>query len=203
MTLTVARVGPFSTAVHALRAGDRLWLRGPLGQPFTLPPVDPSAARSPLLFVGGGYGVAPLHFLAECARLSDWTVSMVIGARTAADVIFGERFKALGVPVSITTDDGSAGMRGSATTALEAILDEDNTGVTVYASGPTPMLRRVIDLASLYEVDCQLSVERIMACGVGACHGCVLKALDEEGEPTYLRACKEGPVFNSRRIISL
>jgi hypothetical protein len=84
-TLTVARVGPFSTAVHTLGVGDRLWLRGPLGQPFTLPRAGASGDGSRLLLVGGGYGVAPLYFLAECARTSGWAADMVIGARTAAD----------------------------------------------------------------------------------------------------------------------
>ena len=171
VTLTIARVGPFSTAVHALRVGDPLWLRGPLGQPFTLPPVRPSGPRLPLLLIGGGYGVAPLHFLAERARLSGWAASMVIGARTAADVIFAGRFEALGVPVAITTDDGSTGERGVATTATERLLDEAAYRA-IYACGPEPMLDAVETLACRRGLPAQLSYERYMRCGFGVCGSC-------------------------------
>ena len=184
VTLTVARVGPFSTAVHALGAGDRLWLRGPLGQPFALPPVGPSGPRAPLLLIGGGYGVAPLHFVAERARLSGWAASMVIGARTAADVILAGRFEALGVRVTITTDDGSLGERGVATGAAERLLDEE-AHEAIYACGPEPMLEAVELLARRRGLPAQLSYERTMRCGLGVCGSCA-----REG---WL-VCSDGPV---------
>ena len=184
VTLTVARVGPFSTAVHALHVGDPLWLRGPLGQPFTRPPSDPSGARSPLLLIGGGYGVAPLHFLAECARSSGWSASMVIGARTASDVIFAGRFEALGTPVTITTDDGSMGQRGVATAAAERLLEEASYRA-IYACGPEPMLDAVELLARTRGLSAQLSYERYMRCGLGVCGSCA-----REG----WMVCSDGPV---------
>jgi dihydroorotate dehydrogenase electron transfer subunit len=184
VTLTVARVGPFSTAVHALRVGDPLWLRGPLGQPFTLPPADSVSPRSPLLLIGGGYGVAPLHFLAECAGSSGWTASMVIGARTAADVVFAARFEALGVPVSITTDDGSLGLRGVVTDAAGHLLD-GAAFRAIYACGPEPMLDTVERLARKRGLPAQLSYERYMRCGLGVCGSCA-----REG----WMVCSDGPV---------
>ncbi|MFL7809081.1 MAG: dihydroorotate dehydrogenase electron transfer subunit [Anaerolineae bacterium] len=182
-TLTVACVGPFSTAVHTLGVGDRLWVRGPLGKPFTLPPVE-DFAGSRLLLVGGGYGVAPLHFLARCARASGWGVSMVVGARTAADVIFVERFEALGVRVAIATDDGSRGERGLATDVVERLLDEAAYGA-IYACGPEPMLEAVELLARRRALPAQLSYEGIMRCGFGVCGSCA-----REG----WMVCRDGPV---------
>lgn len=183
-TLTVARVGPFSAAVHALGVGDRLWLRGPLGRPFTLPPAGAPGDGSRLLLVGGGYGVAPLHFLAQCARASGWSVSMVIGARTAADVIFVERFEALGARVAIATDDGSLGERGLATEVAERLLDEAGYGA-LYACGPEPMLEAVELLARRRALPAQLSYEGIMRCGFGVCGSCA-----REG----WMVCRDGPV---------
>jgi dihydroorotate dehydrogenase electron transfer subunit len=183
-TLTVARVGPFSTAVHTLGVGDRLWLRGPLGQPFTLPRAGASGDGSRLLLVGGGYGVAPLYFLAECARTSGWAADMVIGARTAADVIFVERFEALGVRVAIATDDGSRGERGLATDVAERLLDEAGYGA-LYACGPEPMLEAAELLARRRALPAQLSYEGIMRCGFGVCGSCA-----REG----WMVCRDGPV---------
>jgi dihydroorotate dehydrogenase electron transfer subunit len=184
VTLTIARAGPFSSTIQALGTGERLWLRGPLGRPFTLPPVERSGPGSPLLLVGGGYGVAPLHFVAERARLSGSTATMVIGARTAADVIFARRFEALGVRVAITTDDGSMGQRGVATGAAERLLDEAVYGA-IYACGPEPMLEAVERLARKLRLPAQLSYERYMRCGFGVCGSCA-----REG---WL-VCSDGPV---------
>ena len=184
VTLTIARIGPFSTALHGLRAGDPLWLRGPLGQPFTLPPASPFGARSPLLLIGGGYGVAPLYFLAECARASGWAASMVIGARTASDVVFADWFAALGVPVVITTDDGSIGLSGVVTDAAERLLEEASYRA-IYACGPEPMLDAVEMLARRRGLPAQLSYERYMRCGLGVCGSCA-----REG----WMVCSDGPV---------
>ena len=184
VTLTIARVGPFSTALHALRAGDPLWLRGPLGQPFTLPPAGPVSPRPPLLLVGGGYGVAPLHFLAECARGSGWDASMVIGARTASDVIFVDRFEALGTAVMVSTDDGSLGQPGVVTVAAARLLD-GALYRAIYACGPEPMLDAVERLARERGLPTQLSYERYMRCGLGVCGSCARDGW---------MVCSDGPV---------
>ena len=182
VTLTIARVGSFTTKLHALRVGDRLWIRGPLGRSFTLPPIPGS--QSPLLLIGGGYGVAPLYFLAERAQRAGWRASVVIGARTAADVVFANRFESLGAQVVVTTDDGSLGQQGVATDAAERLLDLAEYQA-IYACGPEPMLEAVERLARRRKLPAQLSYERYMRCGFGVCGSCA-----RDG---WL-VCRDGPV---------
>ncbi len=185
VTLTVARVGPFSAAVHALNAGDRLWLRGPLGRSFALPGGDPGR----ILLIAGGYGVAPLYFLAERATAAGWGVSVVIGARTAEEVIFTGRFAALGAQVAVTTDDGSLGRRGVATEAAADLLGEHEYRA-LYACGPEPMLEAVEALALSHNLPAQLSYERYMRCGFGVCGSCARGG--------WL-VCRDGPVRHVER----
>ena len=192
VTLTIARVGPFSTAIHALAPRDRLWIRGPLGQPFTLPHTQrPDSPLAPsLLLIGGGYGVAPLYFLAERALAAGWGATMVIGAQTAADIVFAGRFAALGVHLEITTDDGSLGLQGMATDAAARLLDDARRqGVApyqaLYACGPEPMLDAVERLARARGMPAQLSYERYMRCGFGVCGSCTRRG--------WL-VCRDGPV---------
>jgi dihydroorotate dehydrogenase electron transfer subunit len=183
ITLSVARVGPFTTAVHALEPGDRLWLRGPLGRPFRLSPSLPGH-RMPILLVAGGYGAAPLHFLAERAVAVGHAVTVVSGAQTSVDVLFAERFAALGTRVLVTTEDGSLGIQGLATDAATALLEESRYEC-IYACGPEPMLEAVEKLASDYSLPAQLSYERYMRCGFGVCGSCA------RGD--WL-VCRDGPV---------
>jgi len=182
VTLTIAQVGPFSSAVHALDSGDHLWIRGPLGAFFQLPAALPPAGA--LLLVGGGYGVAPLHFLGERALSAGWKVTMIIGAKTAEDVIFAERFQEIGARVAISTDDGSLGQRGVATDTARRLLDQ---GVyqALYACGPEPMLQAVETLVKSRHLPAQLSYERTMRCGFGICGSCARGGW---------RVCKDGPV---------
>jgi len=189
VTLTIARVGPFSTAIHTLTAKDRLWLRGPLGQPFRLPDPRPAIPDFRLLLVGGGYGVAPMFFLAERALAAGWAATMVIGAQTAAEVVFANRFAALGIPVAITTDDGSLGQQGLATEAAERLLAQARYQA-LYACGPEPMLDATEALARRHNLPAQLSYERYMRCGFGVCGSCA-----QDG---WL-VCRDGPVRHVSR----
>ncbi len=193
VTLTIARVGPFTEDVFSLSVGGRLWLRGPLGQPFTLgtQPVlsssrDPEgpAEGSRILLVAGGYGVAPLHFLAERARSAGLEVTAIIGARTASGVVFARRTAALGARVIITTDDGSLGQQGLASEAAERLLAH-NGCQAIYACGPESMLEAVETLARDHGLPAQLSYERYMRCGFGVCGSCSHKG--------WL-VCRDGPV---------
>lgn len=184
VTLTIARVGPFSAAIHALRPGERLWLRGPLGRPFTLPPERTIELKGRLLLIGGGYGVAPMHFLTLRASAAGWGVGMIIGARTAEDVLFADRFESLGAEVTITTEDGSRGQRGLATDAAQQLLAQSGYQA-MYACGPEAMLDAVERLALPRGMLIQLSYERYMRCGFGVCGSCA-----REG---WL-VCRDGPV---------
>jgi dihydroorotate dehydrogenase electron transfer subunit len=142
--------------------------------------------RQPLLLVGGGYGVAPLYFLAERAVAAGWGVGMVIGARTAADIVFAGRFAALGAQVEITTDDGSLGQQGVATDAAARLLDERDYQA-LYACGPEPMLEAVERLARSRSLPAQLSYERTMRFAFGVCGSCVRVG--------WL-VCRDGPVWH-------
>jgi dihydroorotate dehydrogenase electron transfer subunit len=187
VTLTIARVGPFTTQIYALRVGDSLWLRGPLGHGFVLPPRTADRRQGSILLVAGGYGAAPLHFLAEQALAAGWEVSAVIGARTAADLIFDRRLAALGAEVHVTTDDGSLGEQGLATEAAERLIVARgaHSFEAIYACGPEPMLAAVERLAQAHHIPAQLSYERTMRCGFGVCGSCA-----REG---WL-VCSDGPV---------
>jgi dihydroorotate dehydrogenase electron transfer subunit len=182
VTLTVARVGPFTEALHRLQPDDWLWLRGPFGRGFEV------AGRHALL-VGGGYGVAPLAYLARRLLATGRRVTVVIGARQAADVILAGQFQALGVDVVVTTEDGSLGQRGLATDAAAALLATREMD-QVYACGPNAMLEVLKVLSQRHEVPAQLSWEAYMRCGMGLCGSC-----ERDGWLT----CLDGPVEVTRQ----
>ncbi|MEZ4768817.1 MAG: hypothetical protein R2844_10390 [Caldilineales bacterium] len=182
--LTIAAVGPFSHEIGRLRIGDRLWLRGPLGRGYRMP-VRPSHA----LLIGGGYGVAPLKFLAQRLLADGHAVSMIIGARAADDLLLVDSVARLGVRLWTTTEDGSAGLQGLVTDAMiPALTEAGDHNTTVYACGPTGMLRALAVLCSRQQVPFQLSWEAHMRCGIGLCGSCEVGA----GWLT----CLDGPVFD-------
>lgn len=176
--LTVARVGPFSTALHGLRSGDRLWLRGPLGRGFTI-------EGQRILLVGGGYGVAPLAFLARRAIAQGVRVTALTAARRAEDVLYVDRFRALGAEVVVATEDGSAGERGRATEVAERLL-RTRAFDALYGCGPEGMLEGLKSLAAAFGLPAQLSYEAYMRCGIGLCGSC---------ERAGVVLCVEGPVL--------
>jgi dihydroorotate dehydrogenase electron transfer subunit len=187
LMLMVVAVGPVSEALHQLQAGQRLWVRGPLGQGFRL------KGRRALL-VGGGYGVAPLLFLARQARQQAMEVDVCIGARTAADVLLTEEFEQLGVRVHVTTEDGSLGQAGLVTAATGKLIETQRPD-GLYACGPVRMLEALEKQARQMGVDSQLSWEAHMRCGMGLCGSCELPG-SEERSPGWL-ACLDGPVWRS------
>jgi dihydroorotate dehydrogenase electron transfer subunit len=189
VTLAVARVGPFTEEIFRLRVGERLWIRGPLGQPFRLPERTGQAEQAGLLLVCGGYGVAPLHFLAQRALAAGWSVTVVVGARQALDVVYAERFGSLGARVVIATDDGSLGQKGLATDAARSLLEEGSY-CGLYACGPEPMLVALEALVQELGIPGQLSYERYMRCGLGVCGSC-----SRQG---WL-VCRDGPVRTVER----
>ena len=168
ITLAVARVGPFTEAVHRLEVGDRLWVRGPYGRGFSVP-------SGRLLLVGGGYGVAPLLFLARRAREAGRGVWAALGAKTAADLPFVGRFRAL----------GSMGRRGLASEVAAALLAEGGVAALA-ACGPEGLLQAVAALGRQRDVPTEVSREAYMRCGIGVCGSCA-----RDGR----LVCKEGPVF--------
>jgi dihydroorotate dehydrogenase electron transfer subunit len=149
-------------------------------------------ARNAVL-VAGGYGAAPLAFLAEELVRKKSRVTLVIGAQTEELLVFGNRFKNTKVKVLYCTDDGSAGKKGFVTGALQEVLAKDKTIDMIYACGPEVMMGRVIELSDEYEISCEISLERYMKCGFGVCGQC---CVDGSGA----RVCVEGPVFDKSYV---
>lgn len=201
-------VGRGTALIADLREGERVSLVGPLGCGFQQ--VDPSRAAamsapaadraaagidSPALLVGGGTGIASLYEWARVLAERGRRVVVMLGARTAADLLGWSDFAALGVELVGTTEDGSVGNKGLVTGPLEAQLREVK-GATVYAVGPTPMMRACAALAETNGADCFVSLENPMACGFGVCLGCA--APRRAGG--FALVCRSGPVFDARDI---
>jgi dihydroorotate dehydrogenase electron transfer subunit len=187
VTLMITAVGPFSRLVHTLQPGNRLWLRGPYGHGFAVP-----ADQTHLALVGGGYGVAPLYWLAANQLAHGASIDVIIGARTAADLLYVERFHKLGadakegqLALHLTTEDGSAGLPGRVTDALAPLLRERRIQ-GLYACGPHAMLAALQALATQAALPTQLSWEAYMRCGIGICGAC-------EHDGAVL--CLDGPVL--------
>jgi dihydroorotate dehydrogenase electron transfer subunit len=179
LTFAIAAVGPFSRAVHTLREGDKVWCRGPFGHGF-----EPRGAKHVL--VGGGYGSAPLLFLARRIRAQGGSVRAILGARRERDLLFVDAFAAEGAAVDVATEDGSAGTRGLVTDVVAPLLVSGPPD-TLYACGPHGMLMALADLCRRSHVQAQLSWERYMRCGIGLCGSC-----EHEGR----LVCTDGPVLD-------
>ena len=191
-------VGGFTRKLSHAAPGDRVDMLGPLGKGFTVSSEIPGA-----VLAAGGIGVAPMVFLAEAllqAGLSASCLAVCLGGRTAEDILCLEQFKALGLSPQTATEDGSLGETGLVTRLLERELSGNQTGSTdsVYACGPMPMLRAVAELAHRHGSPCEVSIETLMACGVGACLGCAIK--DSRHEHGYGHVCIDGPVFEASRL---
>ena len=188
-------VGKGTAMLSVLHHGDHLDILGPLGQGFVQ--GDPAEEK---ILVGGGVGLAPLYYLAK-QLVSTSRVRLFIGGRTKEDILSVTEFERLGVETYVATDDGTLGASGLVTEVMERHLVDEKSGMNLFACGPMPMLRAVADIARRREISCQVSLEAYMACGMGACLGCVVKGRDhEEHQPDYRCVCKDGPVFNFREL---
>lgn len=192
--IVVAAHGPGTTWIVDLALHAEVDIVGPLGRPFPLP-TDPV----PCVLVGGGYGSAPLFWLAEQLRARGCHVEMVLGA-ASEDRLFGvveARRAADGL--TVTTDDGSAGAQGWVSDVLPEVIRLSGAAV-VYGCGPMAMLRSVTEIATQQGAVAQVAVEEAMACGVGVCMTCVLPVVGRDGRTRMLRSCVEGPVFRGDRV---
>jgi dihydroorotate dehydrogenase electron transfer subunit len=188
-------VGPGTEWLTTVEQHQQVDVTGPLGRSFQYP----KGLRSCLL-VGGGYGVAPLHFLAEELRAHDKDVSMIVGARCHERVFKPIEGKRLASAFAMTTDDGSLGETGFVTDLLPSMIARTRAEV-VYACGPNPMLRAVAEYCAELGLPCQVAVEEMMACGLGVCWSCTVPLVSADGASWWnVRACVEGPVFNGARV---
>jgi dihydroorotate dehydrogenase electron transfer subunit len=204
-------VGEGTRALSACKPGEYLDVIGPLGNGF-----DPDVRRDTpcVILVAGGIGVAPLVFLAEkLAADARRKIYVFMGARTKNHILCKKEFKNLGCEVKVATDDGSCGFRGLVTALLSDYLrttpacrrGRDFGLPTMYACGPPAMLAGVASLSARHHLCAYGSFEAHMACGIGACMGCVIKIRDHSsGEPSgfvYKRVCKDGPVFPLNQVV--
>jgi dihydroorotate dehydrogenase electron transfer subunit len=151
--------------------------------------------------VAGGVGLAPFATLTEALRGRGTRTSLFYGARTAGELFHLDWFAAQDVRLLLSTEDGSLGDRGRVTIPLERELRHADGDLTIYACGPEPMLEAVATLAARYGRPSQVSVERVMGCGMGGCYSCVIPVRDHPGGHHYVRSCIAGPVFSGADIV--
>jgi dihydroorotate dehydrogenase electron transfer subunit len=183
LTIVYKAVGKGTEAMSAMVPGTQLDILTGLGNGYDLT----LSGESPVL-LGGGVGVPPMYNLAKKLLAEGKKVSVILGFNTKSEIFYEEEFKALGCEVTVTTVDGSYGVKGFVTTALET-MDYSY----FYTCGPEPMLKAVHKAS---KTSGQMSFEERMGCGFGACMGCSCKTLTG-----YKRICKEGPVMQKEEIV--
>ena len=197
-TILNKRIGPGTRRLFDCAPGAAVPCLGPLGVPFAATPGREA------WMVAGGVGLAPFALLAERLRERGVTRRLYYGGRSAADLFFLEDFERQGATLVLTTEDGTRGERGRVTEPLARDLDargERAGSIEIFACGPEPMLRAVARIARERAVRCQVSVERVMGCGLGGCYSCVIAVQrGASGRPHYVRSCIEGPVFDAAEI---
>lgn len=194
-------VGRGTEAFAQTPPGAEVSVLGPLGRGFPAP-----AAGATAILVGGGYGVAPLHFLARDLARSGSAQRPVVfaGGRTAADLLAVEDFEAAGARCILATEDGSRGAKGFVTGPLDAALKEFRAAgrpFELYACGPDGLLKAVTERALELGVPGWISTDRHMVCGVGACFACIQKTRDASGGTVNSRCCVNGPVFKAAELV--
>jgi dihydroorotate dehydrogenase electron transfer subunit len=197
ISLLNKRIGVSTRLLYAARPGDRVACLGPLGRPFAM--VEPPAEA---WMIAGGVGLAPFAALADGLVARGVNTTLFYGARRASELFYVEMFQQLGISVVLTTEDGSAGEPGRIIAPLDRALAARRPGdpVTLYACGPEGMLAATARAAAKYNRPCQVSVERVMGCGVGGCYSCVVPMLGDDGAFHHVRACLSGPVLAADRI---
>jgi dihydroorotate dehydrogenase electron transfer subunit len=184
--VTVKAMGGTSRHVQSIREGEWIGIRGPYGNRFDL-----SAKR--ILIVAGGSGAAVLAPAAEAARARGGLVTVALGATTAKELLFEERFRAMPAEVHVATDDGSVGVHGFVTKIAERLLDSHPFDV-VWSCGPEVMMRKVVTAADAHRVPAVLAMERHMKCALGLCDACAIG-------PYHV--CVDGPVFPAAALAPL
>ena len=180
-------VGKGTKQFSELKTGDKIRVLGPCGNGYEF-----SEANNTTILVGGGIGIPPL--LEACNQIKGQKI-VVLGFRSEAFLV--NEFEEAGAKVYIATDDGSAGFKGN---VVELLKHENIKGDVIYSCGPKIMLKSLSAWAKENNTTCYVSMEERMACGIGACVGCVVQIKDGDGF-IYKKVCKDGPVFNSEEVL--
>lgn len=197
LTLLSKRIGVTTNLLYDAVVGDVVSCLGPLGRPFSL--VEPPKEA---WLVAGGVGLAPFATLAAALRARGVRVTLFYGARSGRELFYLDWFQAHGVMLELSTEDGSRGVKGRVTIPLDrALTSRGNENVMVYACGPEPMLEAVAHVSARHGRPCEVSVERVMGCGMGGCYSCVIPVRDASGGQHYVRSCIGGPVFSAADLV--
>jgi dihydroorotate dehydrogenase electron transfer subunit len=191
------RIGRSTALLYDAEPGRTIACLGPLGRPFSL--VDPPTDA---WMIAGGVGLAPFATLAEALAARGIRQTLFYGARRAEELFYLDFFRALGVELVLTTEDGSIGERGRVTAPLDRRLTDRRTDAPamMYACGPEGMLAAVAKIAARHDRPCQVSVERVMGCGLGGCYSCVVPLRGDDGAFHNVRSCLAGPVLAADQI---
>jgi len=198
LTIFNKRIGTATGLLYAARAGQTVACLGPLGRPWPL--IDASSGLDACL-VAGGVGLAAFATLADMLAARCAPATLFYGARTGAELFHLDEFRDRGVSLVLTTEDGSIGERGRVTAPLERFLAERRSGVVLYACGPEPMMAAVARIAARFQCVCHVSLERVMACGLGGCYSCVVPVRAESGGFHHVRSCIAGPVMDGHQVL--
>jgi dihydroorotate dehydrogenase electron transfer subunit len=183
-------VGQGTAILSQKKTGESLDVLGPLGVPFKLDGDYETA-----ILVGGGLGVAPFPFLTDALLRKKKTIRTIVGARSAGHVIDRHLMN-----VRLATDDGSKGFRGTVIDLLKSVVEKEGANNSkIFGCGPTKMLGALSEYAHSRGIECEVSLEGDMACGMGLCQGCPVERTD--GKKKYSLVCVEGPTFNSNDIV--
>jgi dihydroorotate dehydrogenase electron transfer subunit len=193
--LVVAPHGQGSRWLTSLQIHDRVNMVGPLGTHFGIP-TEPVSA----ILVGGGYGSAPLFGLAEVLKERGCRVDMVLGASVAGKIYAPLEGKRSVNSLTITTEDGSAGVQGRVTDVLSSLIRKNDSEI-IYSCGPMGMLEAVEKVSKDHHTMHQCAVEESMACGIGICMTCVLPVRDDNGVIKMTRSCIDGPVMDGEKVV--
>ena len=204
LTLLSKRIGTTTQMLFDAVEGDVVSCLGPLGRPYST--VGPPAEA---WMVAGGVGLAPFATLSEVLLSRKTEVTLFYGARSARDLFYLDWFRDRRVRLVLATEDGTVGDRGRITIPLERELRSLVAGglqasgrdLMIYACGPEPMLEAVAHLASRYNRALEISVERVMGCGLGGCYSCVIPVRNGPKGHHYVRSCLAGPVFDGAEIV--
>jgi dihydroorotate dehydrogenase electron transfer subunit len=184
--LTIFKRGPLTEKLFAMKVGDRVGITGPYGTSFSLKP------NTHYIMVAGGYGAAPLGYLAEklISGGSLSSIDFLMGARGAEHLLFERRLtKIPNLKLHVATDDGSKGHKGFVTDLLAPLISGISEKKLVVTCGPELMEKKVLDICNQYNVNCEVSIERYMKCGYGVCGQCAV-------DPIGICICTRGPVVN-------
>lgn len=191
-SVTVEKVGDATSALHRMKPGDVIGVRGPFGNGFT------TSKMRDVVIVGGGSGLAVLAPLVERLGKKGARITLLLGAKTSADILFLERLESVVLQgngrMIVATEDGSRGSRGLITEQAESLLSHGRRFDMIYTCGPEKMMYKVFLLAEQFNVSLEASLERFMRCAIGLCGTCVIGKY---------RVCQDGPVFTRQQLSSV